>query len=105
MAPPELARDAPGLNVLEPFEIGLLPVLRDEEGLALAHRRERGLSQRLGVDVPLVGEPGLDDGVGAVAVRNGVRVRLDLLQPALGGHQADDALARLETIDAVNARR
>ncbi len=32
--------------------------------------RERGLGQRLGIDVPLVGEPGLDHHVGAVAVRH-----------------------------------
>ena len=30
MAPPELARDAPGLDVLHPLEIGLFPVLRHE---------------------------------------------------------------------------
>ena len=34
MAPPELARDAPRLDVLHPVEIGLLPVLRHELGLA-----------------------------------------------------------------------
>ncbi len=28
MAPPELARNAPGLDVLHPLEIGLFPVLR-----------------------------------------------------------------------------
>ena len=31
MAPPELARDAPGLDVLQPVEIGLLPILRHED--------------------------------------------------------------------------
>ena len=41
VAPPELARDAPGLDVLHPVEIGLLPVLRHEDGAALAHRRDR----------------------------------------------------------------
>src|SRR5207237_392178 len=30
MAPPQLARDAPGLDVLHPLEIGLLPVARHE---------------------------------------------------------------------------
>ena len=37
MAPPELARDAPGLDVLHPLEIGLFPVLRHER----RSRRER----------------------------------------------------------------
>ena len=30
MAPPELARDTPGLDVLHPLEVGLFPVLRHE---------------------------------------------------------------------------
>ena len=34
-------------------------------------------------------------------MRNGVGVRLDLGQAALGRHQRDDALARLEAVDAV----
>ena len=38
VAPPELARDAPGLDVLEPLEVGLLPVLGHELGLALRAR-------------------------------------------------------------------
>ena len=61
VAPPELARDAPGLDVLHPLEIGLFPVLRHEDGRARAHRRDRRLRQGLGVDVPLVGQIGLDD--------------------------------------------
>ena len=82
MAPPELARDAPRLDVLHPVEIGLLPVLRHEVGLALAHRGDGVDRQRLGVDVPLVGEERLDHHVGAVAVRHHVRVRLDLVDQA-----------------------
>ena len=35
MPPPELAADAPRLDVPHPVEVGLLPVLRDELGLAL----------------------------------------------------------------------
>ena len=66
----------------QPFEIGLLPVLRHEPGPALAHRRERRLGQRLGVDVPLVGQPRLDDRVGAVAVRHRMRMRLDFWRAA-----------------------
>ena len=61
VAPPELARDAPGLDVPHPLEVGLLPVLRDEDGVALLHRLDRRLGQGLGVHVPLVGQVGLDD--------------------------------------------
>ena len=77
VAPPELARDAPRLDVLEPLEIGLLPVLRHEPRLARAHGGKRPLGEGLHVHVPLVGEIGLDHRAGAVAVRHRVRVRLD----------------------------
>src|SRR6202012_588909 len=60
MPPPELARNAPRLDVLEPVEVGLLPALRHELSLAPADRVNRRTSQRLGVDIPLIGEPGLD---------------------------------------------
>ena len=102
MAPPELARHAPGLDVLHPVEIGLFPVLRHEDGAAVAHRFERRLRQGLGVDIPLVGEERLDHHIGAVAVRHHVRVGLDLVEQALLLQARDDFLARLETIHAVH---
>src|SRR3546814_6115804 len=39
--PPELARDAPRLDVAHPLEVGLLPVLRHEHGLAGLDRLDR----------------------------------------------------------------
>src|SRR5690606_955762 len=60
MAPPELARDAPGLDVLHPVEIGLFPMLRHELGPPGPHRLDRRPGQDLGVDIPLVGEERLD---------------------------------------------
>ncbi len=105
MAPPELARDAPRLDVLHPVEIGLLPVLRHEVRLAFAHRGDGLDRQRLGVHVPLVGEERLDHHIGAVAVRHHVRVRLDLVEEARHLQPLDDRLARLEAIEAVQLHR
>ena len=104
VAPPELAGHAPGLDVLEPIEIGLLPVLRDELGLAVAHRGERGLSERLGVDVPLVGQPRLDDrhSSGRRAGPCGRAARFSGAGPRR--HHRDDALARVEAIEAIERR-
>ncbi len=51
MAPPDLARDAPGLDVAHPVEIGVLPVLGHEARCApLFHRLDRRLGQGRGVD-------------------------------------------------------
>ena len=45
---------------------------------AVAHGLERRLGERLHLHEPLVRQPRLDDGVAAVAMTNGVLVRLDL---------------------------
>ena len=101
MAPPELARNAPGLDVAHPFEIGLFPVFRNEGCFAALDRRDGGLRQRRRIDIPLIGEIGLDhrhlrlfvmrnhDGLGFDAVEK--FQRLDI---------GDDLLARVEAIEA-----
>ena len=67
--PPELARDAPGLDIAHPLEIGLRPVLRREFRLAALDGVDSRLRKSLGVDVPLVGQIGLDHHPGPVAER------------------------------------
>src|SRR5690606_40010260 len=72
VAPPQLARDAPRLDVAQPFEVDLLVGLRLENGRALLDRLQGRLGHDLGVDVPLVRHPRLDDHARAVAVRDHV---------------------------------
>ena len=105
MPPPDLARDAPRLDVLHPVVEGRFPLRRHEHGLAPAHRLDRRLRQRLGVDIPLVGEKRLDHCAGAVAVRHGVRGRLDLVEQPARLQMLDDALSRREAVEAVQRQR
>ncbi len=105
MSPPELARDAPGLDVLHPVEIGLLPVLGHEHGAARAHGVDGAHRERLGVHVPLVGEERLEHGGRAVAVRHRVGVRLGLREQARRLQAAHDVLAHDETVAAVIGQR
>jgi hypothetical protein len=53
------------------------------------------------LDIPLVGQIGLDDDAGAIAMRHHMRVGLDLLQEAEIFQPLHDGLARLEALDAV----
>ena len=105
MAPPDLARNAPRLDVLHPVEERRLPLRGHELGLALAHRLDCRLGQCLRVDIPLIGEIGLDHGAGTVAVRHDVRRRLDLVEQPGFLQPLDDSLARREAIEAVQAQR
>ena len=61
MTPPDLPRNAPRLDVLHPIEERRFPLCWHEHGAARAHRFDRRLRERLGVDVPLIGEIRLDD--------------------------------------------
>ncbi len=69
VTPPQLAADAPGLDVFHPVEEGLLPALRHDFDCAALHGFDRLLRQRFGIDIPLVGQPGFDHHAAAVAER------------------------------------
>src|SRR5690606_26503818 len=53
VSPPELARNAPRLDVLHPLEVGLFPVLRDEGGAPFPDAFDRRFGERLRVHIPL----------------------------------------------------
>ena len=105
MAPPELARDAPVVDVLHPVEVGLLVLLRREADgfVALRVGLDGGdgfLGQRLNLDEPLRREARLNDGLAAVAVADVVGVVLDAGQQALFFEVGDDFLARHVAVEA-----
>ncbi len=101
VAPPELARDAPGLDVPQPLEVGLLPVARRDDRAALLHRLQRRLGQGGGVHVPLVGQVGLyDDQLGLLVVGQHQAVVLDSVEQAQGLQVGDHALAGHEAVEA-----
>src|SRR5512143_743892 len=83
VAPPDLARDAPILDVPHPVEIGVLPALGAEPDLAVLHCLAGGGGERRRLHEPLRGEIGLDDGLAAIALPDGVAVVLGLDQIAL----------------------
>ena len=105
VAPPELARDAPGLDVPHPFEVGVGPVRRDEAGRPLLDRPDRRARQRLRVDEPLVGEPRLDHRLRAVAEGDRVHDLLLPLEQAGGLQVGHHALAGLEAVEIPVGRR
>ena len=67
MPPPELAADAPGLDVAHPLVIRLRPVLGHELRLAALDGGNRRLRKGCCVYIPLVRQIGLDDDLAAVA--------------------------------------
>ena len=104
VAPPQLAADAPVLDVVHPLEIRLRPVFRHEADAAVFDRRDRRLGQRCDAHVPLVRQPRFEHGVAAIAARHLQRVRVGLFEQSGRLQVRDDALACLEAIEARGRR-
>ena len=100
--PPELARDAPGLDVLQPVVVGLLLALGQDAGAAVADRLEGRPGELRSVDVPLVGQERLDRNLGTVAVWDGVDPppSMPSSQPWVLGERHDQ-FARLVAVETV----
>ena len=98
MAPPELAGDAPVADVLHPVGVDALEAVGDDCGPSLADGGEGPFRQRRDAHEPLLADDRLDDVVAALAVADGMDVRLDFLDQALGLELRDDGLARVEAI-------
>ncbi len=74
MAPPELARDAPVVDVPHPLEVRLGILFGRKADVALLHRGNCRVGQRLNPDKPLGRKQGLNDRLAAVALADGVDV-------------------------------
>ena len=104
MTPPKLPADAPVLNVAQPFKIGFGPVFGHEFNLAVPHGLDGGFGQRLNTDIPLIGQIGLDHGLGAIAARDHEPVILDPCHQAQRLEVGHDPPARGIAIQAAILR-
>gem|GEM_PF-5264783 len=75
MPPPQLAADAPILDIFEPVQVHFAPALRVKLDVAITHRGLGFLDARI-TQPPLPGETRLDRHIGAFGITNVVRVRL-----------------------------
>ena len=100
MSPPQLARDAPVVDVVHPVQINLFVVFRDDGDLAAFDGLDRFLRQRLNFDEPLLGEAGLDNSPAAVAFAEGERVIFFGHEKSLLLQIGEDALAGFVAIKA-----
>ena len=100
MAPPELPADAPVLHLAHPGEVHVLELSRHEPDAAVPDRLDGGFGQRLDVHPPLVRQPRLQDGAGAVAARHGQFVRFDRCEQVEVGEVGHDGLPRPHAVHA-----
>ena len=107
MTPPQLARNTPVLNIVQPLIVGVDPIFRMEADLAAGDDVERLLRDRLAVCTglrhrhkPLVGQHRFNDNTRPVAARHLQFVLVGLFQNTQGFQIGDDDLTRFETIQA-----
>ena len=93
VSPPELAGDAPVVDVVHPVDVYLREALGHELNLAAFDRFDGGLCERSHLHEPLAGGDGLDRRLAAVAFADVVDVVLDLDEAALLLKVRDDLLA------------
>ena len=105
MSPPQLARNAPVINVLHPVQINLPVVFRNDRDLAALDRRNRAVGQRLDLDEPLLGEPRFNHRSAAVALAQSKSMVLLAHQKSLLLQIGQHTLARFVAIKpGVHAR-
>ena len=100
--PPQLAADAPILDVLQPVVIDLGEAFRHDLDAAIPHRCQGGFGQRLDLDEPLGGDHRLNDLTTALRARHVERVGFFLDHQPGRAHIRPDFLA---AVKAVHARR
>ena len=74
MPPPQLARDAPVMNIAHPLEVRLGVLFRRKSDKTLLDRGNRRVGERLNPDKPLRREQRLNHGFAAVALADGVHM-------------------------------
>ena len=100
VAPPQLAADAPVLEVLHPGGVGLRPARGVEGDLAGVDGVERRPLELVDGHKPLLGQPRLQGGVATVAVHDGVIELFDVIEQAVLLKPLDDGLAALLAVHA-----
>ena len=86
------------MDVAHPLEVCLGVILRRECDLALFYCLNRAIGQRLNLDEPLSGKPGLHNGFAAVALADGVSVIFRAHQQTAGVQVVQNLFAGLEAI-------
>ena len=103
MAPPNLAADAPILNVFQPLGVNFFPVRRKEADKTIAHHAERLLRFRI-AQKPLLAEARFNRHFAALAETDVVFVRLRFRKQFSLFQQLRCLMARFESVEPIQFR-
>ncbi len=100
VSPPQLAADAPVLDVLQPVAVGVLVFRRIELQLVVHHRRQGHVGKMPHLQEPLHRQLRLDGHIRALAEAHLVDIRLDLLHQSAALEVGLDLTAHVEAVHA-----
>src|SRR5271170_5891040 len=98
MTPPDLPRDAPGLDAAHPFKEGVPPASGHEPSASLLNRFDRFLGEFCGAHKPLICKERLDDDSRSITVRNRARLWLNFFEKPPFFESPDNQFARNKSI-------
>lgn len=101
MAPPELAADAPVVDIFQPMVVNLDETIRDEFRVAIFDGLKGGFGQRFHLDEPLLGDEGFDRRLAARAMADGMGQFFDMIEEAQFFQVSDDGFTAIFTGHAV----
>ena len=101
MAPPELAADAPVVDIFQPMVVNLNETIRDEFRVAIFDGFEGCFGQRFHLDEPLLGDEGFDRRLAARAMADGMGQFFDMIEEAQFFQVSDDGFTAIFTGHAV----
>ena len=100
MSPPELARDAPGADVVHPLQVDAGGTVGNDADLAVADDAGGFLRQFGGIDEPLVGDERFDGDAGALGVSDVVEVSFGAEQVAVCFEVLSDQVAGVVAVES-----
>src|SRR6185369_5619555 len=105
MTPPELSRDGPIAEVLEPIDVDLLVRFGNEARVLFAsHQSVREIAQLVHLHKPLRRNQRFNYRLASLALRDRELVVDDFLEQPKGFEAGDDFVARFVTIESVKLR-
>ena len=99
MPPPELARNAPVVDVVHPVQINGFVVLRSKTNVAVRNRGDRFVGERLNLEEPLHRQARFHHGSTALAFANRHRVIFDTYQKSLSFEVGEHARTRFVAVE------
>ena len=100
VAPPQLSRNAPGLDITHPVEVGFFPMFRHELCATLFDRSDSRGCKRRSIGIPLIGQKGFDRHPATISIGYRVGLLFNMVHEPQGLQVGDHTRTRFKPVQA-----